>query len=173
MNELTAVLSHEVEDLLDVLERDAAHIEKTLSYLNGLRCFVIKRDEQNLSRLLEEIRNETQEYSANERRRRMIRKRLADLLGCKPQELTLSALRLRLDGPAKSNVTAKQERLRVLAQQLQREYIATAALLRDCARINSRLLKVVFERSRTGLVCYDSQGAAAGESDAAFMSMRI
>ena len=173
MNKLTAELSRKVEDLLDVLEGDAAHIEKTLSYLNELRCFVIKRDEKNLGRLLEEIRNESREYSANERRRRMIREQIANILGCKTQELTLSVLRSRLHELAKKNITEKQERLRALTQQLQREYIATAALLGDCARINSRLLKIVFERSRSGLVCYDSQGETARESGSAFMSMHI
>jgi len=173
MNEQTTVLSSNVDDMLGVLERDVQHIERTLLFLNELRGLVIKRDEQNLGRLLEEIRAEAQDYSANEQRRRTIRGQLAVLLGYKPEELTLSVLRMRLDKPAKSAVAEKQDRLRTLAQRLQREYIATASLLSDCARINSRLLKVIFERSRTGLVCYDSQGTAARESDAAFMSMRI
>lgn len=173
MNGLNAVLSHKTGDMLDVLGRDIVHIEKTLSFLSELRELVIKRDEKNLVRLLDEIRDEAQDYSANEQRRRTIREQLAGLLDCKPEELTISALRLRLDEPAKNDITEKQGRLRILAQQLQREYIATAALLTDCARINSRLLKIVFQRSRTGLVCYDSQGQAAGESGATFMSMRI
>ena len=169
----TTVLSRNVEDMLDVLERDIVHIEQTLSYLNEIRGLVIKRDEQRLGRLLEEIRTEVQEYSANEHRRRMAREQLAGLFGCKPGELTLSVLRTRIDEPAKTAIAERQDRLRALTQLLQREYISTAALLSDCARINSRLLKIVFERSRAGAVCYDSQGAAARESDAAFMSMRL
>jgi len=159
--------------MLDVLERDIVHIERTLVYLNGLRGLVIKRDEQNLGRLLEEIRTEAQEYSANEQRRRTAREQLAGLFGCKPEELTLSVLRTRIDEPAKTAIAERQERLRALTQQLQKEYISTAALLSDCARINSLLLKIVFERSRTGLVCYDAQGATARGADAAFMSMRL
>lgn len=173
MNEQTMVLSHEVKDVLDVLERDIVHIEQTLSYLNELRGLVIKRDEQRLGRLLEEIRTEAQEYSANEQRRQMTREQLAELFGCKTEELTLSVLRTRIDEPEKSAIAESQKKLRALTQRLQREYISTAALLSDCARINSRLLKIVFERSRAGAVCYDSQGAAARESDAAFMSIHL
>ncbi len=173
MNGHTMVLSQNVEYMLHVLERDIVHIEQTLSYLNDLRGLVIKRDEQNLGRLLEEIRNEAQEYSANEHHRRMIREQLARLFGCKTGELTLSVLRTRIDEPAKSAIAERQDRLRALTQRLQREYMTTAALLSDCARINSRLLKIVFDRSRTGPVCYDSQGTTARESDATFMSMRL
>jgi hypothetical protein len=173
MNGQTTVLSRNVEDLLGVLKRDVQHIERTLSFLNEIRVLVIKRDENNLGRLLEEIRAEAQQYSANEQRRRTISGQLAVLLGCKPAELTLSALRSHLDEPAKSDVAERQEQLRTLAQRLQGEYVMTASLLSDCARINSRLLRVVFEQSRTGLVCYDSQGTTARGSDAAFMSMRL
>lgn len=173
MNGQTTVLSHKVEDLLGVLEKDAEYIERTVFYLNELRALVIKRDGKNLARLLEEIRAEAQDYSPNEQRRQTIRGQLAGLFGCKPKELTLSVLRMRLDEPAKGAIAETQERLRSLTQRLQREYMTTAALLAECERINSRLLKIVFERSRTGLVCYDSQGTTARESGAAFMTMRI
>jgi flagellar biosynthesis/type III secretory pathway chaperone len=173
MNGQTTVLSRNVKDMLDVLERDTQHIERTLSFLNELRGLVIKRDEQNLGRLLEEIRTETQEYSANEHRRRMAREQLAGLFGCKTGELTLSVLRTRIDEPEKSAIAESQKKLRALTERLQREYISTAALLSDCARINSRLLKIVFEQSRAGPVCYNSQGTTARGADAAFMNMRL
>ena len=173
MNGQTTVSSLELEDLLGVLEKDIEHIERMLSYLNELRGLVIKRDVQGLARLLEEIPAASREYSANEKRRQVIRGQLAGLLGCKPQELTLSVLKMRVDEPARIAVAEKQEKLRALAVRLKSEYITTAALLMECARINLLLLKIVFERSRPGLVCYDSQGATKRESNAAFMSVRL
>jgi hypothetical protein len=173
MNEQTIELSRKAEDLLDILERDIEHIERTVLQLNELRGFVIKRDEKGLGRLLEDIRAEGQEYPANEQRRRLIRERLSELLGCDAHELTLSILKTHVPEPAKTAIVESQKKLRALVGRLQREYVSTVALLSDCARINSLLLKIVFGRSRTGLVCYDSAGQAARESDAAFMSMRL
>ncbi len=173
MNEQMVELSHKAEELLGVLERDIEHIERTSLHLNELRGFVIKRDEQGLGRLLEEIRTEAQEYSANERRRCLIREEMAGLLGFKPEKLTLSVLKTRVAGPAKAAIAESQQKLKALVEHLRREYVSTVALLSDCARINSLLLKIVFERGRTGLVCYDSAGLTTRQDNAAFMSMRL
>jgi hypothetical protein len=173
MNEQAIEITGKVEELLSVLARDISHVEYAASKLNELRVFVIKRDEKGLSRLLEEIREEAKDYHVNEQRRSLIRTKLAELFGCKPQELTLSFIKNRVTGAAKTAITENQEKLKTLVRNLQVEYASTATLLSDCARINSALLKVVFDRSRTGLVCYDSAGLTTRESDAAFMNMHL
>jgi hypothetical protein len=173
MNEQTMEITGSVEELLDVLARDMSHVEYAASKLNELRVFVIKRDEKGLSRLLEEIRAEAKDYQVNEQRRGLIRTKLAELFGCESKDLTLSFLKNRVAGVAKTAITENQERLKMLVRNLQVEYASTAALLSDCARINSALLKIVFDRSRTGLVCYDSAGLTTRESDAAFMNMHL
>ncbi len=173
MSVQTTELTQKTQDLICVLERDIEHIERTASHLNKLRGLVIKRDEQGLSQLFEGIKKEVQEYSANERHRLLIREQLAGLLGCRTNELTLSVLVKRIGEPAKTAVAMSREKLKALVGHLQREYASTVALLTDCARINSMLLKIIFERSRRGPVCYDSTGVTSRESDAAFMSMRL
>jgi hypothetical protein len=173
MNKQTIEITGSVEDLVNVLKRDISHIEYASSKLNELREFVIKRDEKGLSRLFEDIRAEAKNYQDNEQRRGLIRKELAELFGCKPKELTLSFLKNRVTGAARAAITESQERLKMLVSHLQVEYASTAALLSECARINSALLKIVFDRGRTGLVCYDSTGLTMRESDAAFMNMHL
>ena len=173
MNEQTVDIAGRIEELLNVLARDMMHIEYAISTLNDLRGFVIKRDEKGLAQLLGEIREETMDYQANEERRNIIRKELAGLFGCQPRELTLSVLKTRITGPAKTAIAESQQKLKALVERLRREYVSTVALLSDCARINSLLLKIVFERSRTGLVCYDSTGLTRRQGDAAFMNMRL
>jgi hypothetical protein len=162
-----------VEELLSILGSDINHIEFASAKLNELRGFVIKRDEKGLARLLEEIRVEAKDYQANEQRRGSIRSRLAALFGCKTNELTLSFLKNRITGPVREIITESQERLKKMVSRLQVEYASTAMLLSECARINSALLKVVFDRRRADLVCYDSSGATTRESGAAFMSMHL
>jgi hypothetical protein len=173
MNEQTMEITGSVEDLINVLKRDISHIEYASSKLNELRGFVIKRDEKELSRLLEDVRTEAKDYQANEQHRDLIRKQLAEVFGCAQKDLTLSFLKNRVTGAAKAAITENQEQLKTLVRNLQVEYASTAALLADCARINSALLRIVFDRSRTGLVRYDSAGLATRESDAAFMSMHL
>jgi hypothetical protein len=173
MNGQTVDLSRKTEDLLGVLQRDIEHLERTLVCLNELRCFVIKRDEKGLTRLLEDIRVESRDYQANEQRRNLIREELSTLLGCKTGELTLSVLTRRLGGAAKAALAESQQRLKMLVGRLQKEYVSTVSLLSDCARINSALLKIMFNRGRSGLVCYDSAGVTERESGAAFMNMRL
>jgi hypothetical protein len=173
MNEQTMEITGSVEDLVNILKRDISHIEYASSKLNELRVFVIKRDEKGLGRLLEDIREEAKDYQVNEQRRGLIRKELAELFGCKPNELTLSFLKNRVTGTARAAIAENQEKLKAMVRHLQTEYVSTAALLSECARINSALLRIVFERSRTGLVCYDSTGLTTRESDASFMNMHL
>lgn len=173
MSEQIMEISGSVEELLNVLIRDISHIEFASAKLNELRGFVIKRDEKGLGRLLEDIREEAKDYQANEQRRGLIRKELAELFGCKPNELTLSFLKNHIKGSARAAVAENQERLKTLVGHLRLEYASTAKLLSECARINSALLKIVFDRSRSGMVCYDSNGMTTRESGAAFMNMHL
>jgi hypothetical protein len=173
MNEQTADMAGRIEELLDVLERDMTHIEYAVSKLNDLRGFVIKRDEQGLVRLLGEIREETMDYQANEDRRGVIQKELAGLFGCQPRELTLSVLKKRVSGAASAAIGESQEKLKKMVGRLRVEYISTAALLSECSRINSALLRIVFNRSGMGPACYGSNGLTTRESEAAFMNMRL
>lgn len=173
MNDLKIELSSKVEELIGILQCDVEHLNRTLSYLNDLRSLVVKRDEKALGRLLEDIRIEGQEYAGNEQRRSEIRGQLGELLGCNTGKLTLTVLKTHLVGPAKTAIAEFQQKLKTLTGRLQGEYVATVALLSDCARINSLLLKAIFERGRAGLVCYDSTGQTPRQSDAAFMNMRL
>jgi hypothetical protein len=173
MNGRSAQLLPQIEELSGVLKKDIEHIERTLSYLGELRVLVIKRDVGGLTQLLEQIQAESQDYSAIEKRRQTLRGQLAESFGCKPKEMTLSVIRERISKTAGMVLAESQQKLAALAVRLKSEYITTAAMLTECARINSLLLKIVFERSRPGLVCYDSQGATKRESSAAFMSLRL
>jgi hypothetical protein len=173
MKEQTVDITGRIEELLDVLARDMTHIEYAVSKLNDLRGFVIKRDEKELTQLLGEIREETMDYQANEERRNIIRKELAGLFGCQPRELTLSVLKKHISGAAGVAIAESQAKLKTMVGRLRVEYISTAALLSECSRINSALLRIVFNRSRMGPACYGSNGLTTRESGAAFMNMHL
>jgi hypothetical protein len=173
MNEQTMQISDGVEYLINILKRDISHIEFASEKLNELRGFLIKRDEKGLNLLLEGIRAEAKDYQPNEQRRGLIRKQLAEVFGCTPKELTLSYLTSHLTGAAKTALAENQDKLKKLVKNLQVEYASTAALLSECARINSALLRIVFDRNRKSVGCYNSSGMQARESDVAFMNMHL
>lgn len=167
-------LTQKTEDLLGILELDIERIERIIQNLNNLRGFVIKRDEKELGRLLETIQSESQIYSHNERQRNLLRQEMAEIIGCPQESMNLSVLKKHLSQPALiEQVGNRQLKLRNLVMRLKKEYISAVALLSDCARINSALLKCIFSRGRENLVCYNSAGEIARQNDAAFMSMRM
>ena len=167
-------LANKTEELLGILRRDAEHLEWVTSKLNELRGFVIKRDEKGLAELLDEIQAEAQDYSINEQNRSRVCEEIAADLGGETKKLTLSVLVNSINEPMKTILAGTQAKLKISAQRLSREYILTATLLKDCARINRLLLKAIFEGGRNNLVCYDSAGTTSNQQhDASFMSMRL
>ena len=167
-------LTQKTEDLVGILELDIECIERTIQNLNNLRGLVIKRDEKELGRLLETIQSESQVYSHNERQRNLLRKEMAEIIGCPEESMNLSVLKKHLSQPELiEQVVERQLKLRNLVMRMKKEYVSTVALLSDCARINSALLKCIFGRGRDNLVCYNSAGEISKQNDAAFMSMRM
>ena len=173
MNKQAISITEKIERLLTVLEKEIGHLERTSQYLNDLRGLVIKRNEQGLGRLLEQIKAQTEQYRSIEQNRQLIREQLAEQLDCDQAKLTLSVLKNALDEPQKTAVGDKQIILRNLVRRLQGEYSLTVSLLSNCARINRTLLKAVFGRGQAETVLYDSSGAMARRPDAAFMNMRL
>ena len=103
MNSTTTEIESKVDELLACLDKDSEHIQKSLSQLNTLRGFVIKRDDSGLGKLLKIIQAESDINRNQELKRERIRKELANALGYNTEQLTLSALEANL---------SKQKRLR-------------------------------------------------------------
>jgi len=162
-----------IEQLLTVLDKDIQHIKETLSRLNELRSLVIKRDDTALSKLLESIQSETDNYKSNELKRRSIREELATAFDCGLKQMTLSQLEVELAGEKKAEVSERKTELQTLTKKLKKEHLKTAMLLSDCARFNSLLLKGVFGFKETGTVTYNSSGSAKRQTNMAFVDLQF
>jgi hypothetical protein len=170
----TAVeIQDKVDELLVILDKDAQHIQESLSRLNELRSLVIKRDDTDLGRLLERIQYESDSYRSHELKRQSIRKELATALDCDLKQMTLTRLEEVLPEEKKAQVTERKGKLRLLTKELKKEYLSTTMLLSDCARFNSLLLKSIFDLGKTGMVYYNSNGAAKRQIDAAFVNLEF
>jgi len=166
-------IQNKVDELLAVLDKDIQHIQDSFSWLNELRSLVIKRDDIALSRLLQSIRAESDSYVSNEQQRQSLRKDLANALGCRVEQITLSRLVAILPEEKKAQVINIKTKLRVLVEQLKKEHLSTSLLLSDCARFNNLLLRAIFDLGKTGTVYYSPNGVAKRQTDTAFVSLRL
>jgi len=173
MKSTATEIENKVDKLLTCLDKDSQHIQESLSQLNKLRSYVIKRDDSGLSKLLKVIQAEMDSYRNHESKRQTIRKELAHALGCNTEQVTLSALERRLSKEKKDQVIKKKAKLISLIKELKKEHLSTILLLSECARFNNLLLKSIFDLGKTGAVYYNSNGATKQQTDMAFVNLHL
>jgi len=166
-------LTEKIKSLITVLDKDAENMKKNLTRLDELRTLLIKRDEGSLASLLAAIQSETISNTTNELKRLKIRQELADAFKCKIEHLTLSTLENLLPTELKTEIAQRKTRLQDLAASLKKEYLNTAMLLKECARINSALLRVIFDSGNRDSVVYNAKGSAKRQNNSAFVNMQF
>ncbi|MBN2271164.1 MAG: hypothetical protein JXN61_11150 [Sedimentisphaerales bacterium] len=173
MESIMPGMEAKVDDLLRVLDEDIRHVRASLERLDELRGLVIKRDQAGLGRLLEKIREETQEYSTNESKRELIRMGFAADLRCPVGDMTLSRLESLLGDQRRIEVGERQALLWSLMQELKKEHARTAMLLSDCARFNSVLLRSIVDPGNAGGGTYGSDGVKQVQTNSVFVSLQL
>jgi flagellar biosynthesis/type III secretory pathway chaperone len=171
----TAAIEKEdkIDELLLCLDKDIQYARESLSRLNELRSLVVKRDDDSLRRLLENIQTESDSYKGHEIKRQSLRKELAIVLDCVPEQVTLSKLEAVLPEEGKAQVARRGMELRALIKELKKEHLSTALLLSECARFNRLLLNSILNFGRTGTVYYDSDGSTKKQSDTALVNLQF
>ncbi|MHC4244418.1 MAG: hypothetical protein ACYSU4_18585, partial [Planctomycetota bacterium] len=139
MKSTATEIENKVDKLLTYLDKDSQHIQESLSQLNKLRSYVIKRDDSGLGNLLKIIQAETSSYRNHESKRQTIRKELANALGCNTEQITLSTLEACLPKGKKDQITKTKAKLMSLIKELKKEHLSTILLLSECARFNNLL----------------------------------
>lgn len=173
MKTVTVEIENRVRELLAVLDRDIQHVQETLSRLNELRALVIRRDDVSLAGLLDTIQAESENYASNELKRNAIRRRLADIIGCSYEQMTLSMLETILPTEEREQIGLRKNELRLLATKLKKEHLSTAMLLSACARFNGKLLKSIFQPGKAGTVTYNSSGHTRRQADTGLVNIQF
>ena len=173
MNATSASIEDKVDRLLVYLDQDVQHMQESLQRLDEIRRLVIKRDEAALGKLLENIQAASDDHRNHELNRKLLRKELAESLGCDIEQMTLSALESCLPEAKKDQVTQIKAKLRSLSAELKKEYLSTALLLTECARFNNMLLKGILGLGKTEWLHYKSNGQTRRHIDAAFVNLQI
>ncbi|MHC5060029.1 MAG: flagellar export chaperone FlgN [Planctomycetota bacterium] len=161
-----------VDRLLTVLADEIKNIERTLERLDGLRAAVIKRDEEGLNNLLEEVKDEQSDYALIEQRRDVIRNKMSEAFGCDVGEMNLSKLCSELTGERRDLVSRSQQELKELCAKLQKEHMATDILLKECSRLNNLLLRSILGNGKETMT-YNSRGNASWELQKGMVSVRL
>lgn len=172
MKSMDMKLKDIVEELLVVLNEDIDHVSVMLERMDQLRSAVIKRDETFLRDLLEAIHDESQIHERIELGRDDVRRRLARMIGCDEEKMNLSLLCENLEPTMRSLVAEKQSELKPLVEKLKREQVLTAMLLKECARLNSMMLKGIFTNSDSAIT-YNSRGDASWRAHRELVNCRL
>jgi len=170
---IPTIVHQKVKALLDTLDSDIQHLHDVLVYLEDLRCCVIKRDDDGLGQLLDQIRIESDHHAHHEETRRQLRRDLADLLHYRPDELTLSALQEILPEPTSTEIKSSKEQLRTLTSQVRQEHLRTAWLLKDCTRFNHALFRAIFRQGKTQDLTYTAAGRTQAQPRQTMMNLRF
>ena len=168
-----SAVEDKVEELLACLDEDARRIQESLSQLNQLRTLVIKRDDEALGKLLDNIQAQSDQHSRRQQDRQSVRMNLANAFGCDLQQLTLSALLEKLPAAKKERVNQMKAKLKGLVAELRKEYLSTVLLLSECSRLNNLLLKSIFNLGGIGDVYYSANGVVRRQSETAFVNLQF
>lgn len=132
-------------ELMELLQVELEHIDQCIADLDTLRALLIKHNLEGLNDMLQKIRARADRHSIIELNRERITTRLADLVGCDKNKLTIRHLAGLLPPVIGKDLLALRSRLKLSAEKLSREYRATTVLLSDCQRFNQALLSRIFD----------------------------
>ena len=170
---IPALIREKAEALVALLDTDIDYLTANLERLDALRAMVVKRQDQELSRLLDRIRIETESYALHESRRQMLRQEIADLMACDVRELTLSSLAQVLDPPLNQLLTQRKGTLRELTSRLRAEHLSTRWLLKDCARFNTVLFNTLFHPGQENALTYTVNGTTQRHREQSSMNLQF
>ena len=158
-------IENKIDELLECLDVDIEHLQTNLLRLNELRALVIKRDDKELLKLLNDIQMESDSYREHELKRQMIRRNLAGILMCGIEKVNLSNLALMLSEEKRKNVNTKKTQIKSLVESFKSEYASTIILVSECSRFNKMLIKSIFEPAKTNSVYYNPKGKVRDQRD--------
>ncbi len=169
MNRLSRELAEEVIAFLD---RQSDHLQVLLALLDGLRESLIRRDLPAMQEMQAQLGQEGQRRAELDRSRQALQETLAESLGCAGEAVCLSLAGSRADADLREKIEVRRQALRGQVARLRQQHLATELLVRECARMNRRLLEAVMgtgEKTET----YDARGRRAWSAGTGLMNLKL
>jgi hypothetical protein len=165
MISLTPDVRDQLGELNVVLDGEIALLSLRRAQMKLLSEAVLDRDDTAVERILGEIDRTGQLQAQADEKLALLRGSLAEAFGCPSQQMRLSLLLGVLDGPDCQAVEQRRQRIAQLAGELQRQYLETAVVVFECARINRLLLECLYPPGGS-VHTYGADGAGAWHTDA-------
>jgi len=170
---LPILLREKAEALVLLLDRDIDFLTENLARMDTLRSMVVKRQDQDLSRLLDTIRIDSETYALHESERNLLRQEIAELMACDMQAMTLTSLAQLLGPPLSHLLGQRKQTLRELTDQLREEHLMTRWLLKDCARFNTVLFNALFHAGQNNAQTYTMKGRTEQHQGQSLMNLQF
>jgi hypothetical protein len=165
LNELTT-------ELFIFLDDSVLSMQQMLDKLNELRAAVVRRDQDTLQQMSDQMPEMTALKDDMQRRQRQICQAFAGPLNCPPEKINVSYLALFLESSKAAELKIKQRRLQELVGRLSREHTVTQLLLRECERLNRKILDGFVGKSNQTCT-YGSGGRVQRQMHCAIVNTRI
>jgi hypothetical protein len=173
MNHVSQTILNELTiELFSFLDDSVLSVRQMLDKLNELRAAVVRRDQDTLQQMSDQMPEMTILQDGMQRRQRQICQAFAGPLNCPPEKINVSYLSLFLESSKAGELKTKQRLLQELVGRLSRERLATQLLLRECERLNRMILDGFVGKSNQTCT-YGSGGRVQRQMHCAIVSTRI
>ena len=158
-----------VEELLVVLDEEAALLELKRSQLVNLSTMLLHNDNEGVEVLLRHIEQAEKTQAMLAGRLQTLRETLAVAFGCNAEEFNLSWLIARL--PHEQSLALIQRRQQVSDKlgQFRKQHMQTTILLTECSRLTGMMLDSLAPAG--SVVTYDMEGSDRWRVESGLMDM--
>jgi hypothetical protein len=159
-------------ELFAFLDDSVLSTQHMLDQLNELRAAVIRRDQNMLQQMSDQMQEMTVLRDGMQRRQQQLCRAFAGPLNCPPEKINLSYLALFLESSKADELKTKQRLLQELVGRLSVQRRATELLLRECERLNRIILDGMIGRANQTCT-YGSAGRVQRQLHCAILNTRI
>lgn len=160
------------EELFEFLDDSISVMQEMLGKLTDLRAAVIRRDENALRQMSEQMPELTARRDAMQQRQHQICQAFAIPLNCEAEKINISYLALLMEPSKASELKVRQRLLAELVGRLSREHRGTQLLLQECERLNRMMLDGIIGRTNQTYT-YGIAGRVQREMHCNIMSTQI
>ena len=161
-----------VDELVAFLDFQSEHLDKMLGFLDAFRKALIRRDLPVLQEMQSQLAQEEDMRMQLDQSRNVLQRKLAGFIGCAAEDVCLSSLQGLVDPPFEEKIRKRQQSLIRQIHHLQEQHLATELLLRECSRMNRRLLETVIGGGEKGKT-YDARGRSSWNACQGLMNVKL
>ena len=172
MNTQIRFSKKDLEGIFQYLDQQLARIDRMHQLLNQFRAGLIRKNPDELMQLQQQFQQEELIRNQLERELENRKRQLAGWIQCVPSEVTLTKLRSCVDPETAYQIQQKQALVKERIESFQREHLATEMLMRECARMNRRLLEIILGRKQNSST-YDAHGKTNWSPKTGLMSIQL